>query len=104
LQEVLFLIRKRGKTTIKMRPHGFIFLEIDGDDFVAQSYAFLLAGFETSATTMAFALYELSLQPAIQQRLRAEVVTVLQKHDQQLTYEAVQEMSYLEKVIFGEYR
>lgn len=86
-----------------MRAHGFIFLEIDGDDFVAQSYAFFLAGFETSATTMSFALYELSLQPAIQQKLRTEITTVLGKHDQQLTYVAMQEMSYLEKVIFGEY-
>jgi cytochrome P450 family 6 len=85
-----------------MGAHCFIFLEIDGDDFVAQSYAFLLAGFETSATTMAFVLYEMALQPAIQQRLRTEIVTALQKHNQQVTYETIQEMPYLEKVIFGE--
>jgi cytochrome P450 family 6 len=80
----------------------FIFLEIDGDDLVAQSYAFLLAGFETSATTMAFALYELALHTAIQQRLRTEITAVLEEHNQQVTYEAIQEMPYLEKVIFGE--
>jgi cytochrome P450 family 6 len=85
-----------------MRPNDFIFLEIEGDDFVAQSYAFLLAGFETSATTMSFALYELSLQPDMQQKLRTEITTVLEKYDQQVTYEALQEMPYLEKVIFGE--
>lgn len=89
-------LRRKGRDS----KDGDAVLKIDGDDFVAQSYAFLLAGFETSATTMAFALYELSLQPAIQQRLRTEISTVLGKHDQELTYETVQEMSYLEKVIF----
>jgi hypothetical protein len=101
-QELHFLTRKKCKTVNKIRAHDFIFLEIDGDDFVAQSYAFLLAGFETSATTMAFTLYEMALQPAIQQRLRTEIVTVLEKHNQQVTYEAIQEMPYLEKVILGE--
>ncbi|KDQ71467.1 hypothetical protein L798_00001, partial [Zootermopsis nevadensis] len=64
-------------------------LEFDGDDFVAQCYAFLLAGFETSATTLAFALYELSLQPDIQHTLREEITQTLKEHDQQVTYEGI---------------
>lgn len=75
---------------------------MDGDDFVAQCYAFLLAGFETSASTMAFALYELSLQPDIQQRLRAEITHVMKKHNKEITYDTLHEMPYLEMVISGE--
>jgi cytochrome P450 family 6 len=80
----------------------FPFLETDGDDFVAQCYAFLLAGFETTSTTMTFALYELSLQPDVQHKLRAEINEVLAKHNQQMTYDGIQEMRYPDMVISGE--
>jgi cytochrome P450 family 6 len=75
---------------------------MDGDDLVAQSYAFLLAGFETSSSTMTFALYELSLQPAIQDRLRTEIKQVTEKYNQEITYEALLDMQYLDMVVSGE--
>jgi cytochrome P450 family 6 len=50
---------------------------------------------------MTFCLYELSVNPDIQERLRTEIDTVLEKHDGKLTYEAVQEMTYLDKVVSG---
>ncbi|XP_023709398.1 probable cytochrome P450 6a14 isoform X4 [Cryptotermes secundus] len=65
----------------------------------AQAFAFFLAGFETSSTTMTFCLYELSVNPDIQERLRTEIDTVLEKHDGKISYEAVQEMSFLDKVV-----
>ena len=68
---------------------------------MAQAFAFLAAGFETSATTLSFALYELALQPNIQERLRAEMTQVLSKHQGELTYDGMNEMSYLDMVISG---
>jgi cytochrome P450 len=62
---------------------------------------FFAAGFETSSTTMTFCLYELALNPDIQQRLRAEIDTVLHKYGGNITYESVLEMKYLEKVVDG---
>lgn len=97
------LTQKPGKIAIKTWIKVlFICLAIDGDDFVAQSYAFLLAGFETTSSTMTFALYELALHPAIQDRLRTEIVQVMEKYNQVLTYEAMQDMPYLDMVISGE--
>jgi cytochrome P450 family 6 len=75
---------------------------IDGDLFVAQAFTFLLAGYDTSATDLSFALYELALHPEIQQSLRAEILQVLSEHDGQLTYEGIQDMSYLDRVVSGE--
>jgi cytochrome P450 family 6 len=80
----------------------FCVSELDGDDFVAQAFVFLAAGFETSGTTMSFALYELAIHPDIQHRLRAEVSRVMAKHQGELTYEGIQEMSYLDMVVSGE--
>ncbi|XP_069690203.1 cytochrome P450 6j1-like [Periplaneta americana] len=73
--------------------------QIDGDDFVAQCFIFMAAGFETTSSTMSFLLYELALQPELQHRLRAEMRTVLAKHRGEITYDAIQEMTYLDMVL-----
>lgn len=51
---------------------------------------------------MTFALYELALNPEVQEKLRNEIKTVLSKHDDELTYEAMLDMKYLQMVIDGE--
>jgi len=58
---------------------------LDDDDFVGQALTFLVAGFETSGSTLSYALYEFALHPEIQNRLRAEIMLVLNKHNGQLT-------------------
>jgi cytochrome P450 family 6 len=82
----------------------FCFSEIDGDLFVAQALSFLIGSFETSGSTLSFSLYELALHPDIQQILRAEILQVLSRHDGKLTYDGIQEMSYLDRVVSGEER
>ena len=51
---------------------------------------------------MTFALYELALNPDIQEKMRVEIREILAKHDNKLTYEAMLEMKYLQMVIDGE--
>ena len=71
------------------------------DEMAAQVFVFFIGGFETSSTTMSFCLYELALNQDVQQRLRIEIDDVLNKHDDQITYEAIQEMQYLDNVVSG---
>jgi cytochrome P450 family 6 len=60
---------------------------------VAQALTFLLGSYETSGTTLSFDLYELASHSEIQQSLRSEIMQVLSKHDDKLTYEGIQDMS-----------
>ena len=50
---------------------------------------------------MTFCLYELAINPDIQEVLRSEIDTVLEKHDGNISYEAIHEMTYLDKVVAG---
>lgn len=72
----------------------------DGKRMTAQSLTVYSAGTETTSSTIAFALYELSRNPDIQNRLREEILEVIAKHHD-FTYESLQEMKYLGMVVSG---
>ncbi|XP_049964315.1 cytochrome P450 6k1-like [Schistocerca serialis cubense] len=82
---------------IQLKNKGKITLSID--DVAAQAFVFFAAGFETSSTTMSFALHELAHHPGIQTRLQEEIDTVLKQNNGQITYDAVNSMQYLDKVV-----
>jgi cytochrome P450 family 6 len=69
------------------------------DEIAAQCFVFFIAGFETSSTTMTFAMYELSKHQELQDKVRDEVNAVLAKHGGKITYEAIQDMKYMDQVI-----
>ncbi|KAJ8913637.1 hypothetical protein NQ315_007354 [Exocentrus adspersus] len=69
------------------------------NEIMAQSYVFFIAGFETSSTTMTFALFELAIHPQIQDKLREEISTVLKKHQDQITYDSLNDLKYMSQVI-----
>lgn len=74
-------------------------ISITVEELAAQAYVFLIAGFETSSTTLSFALYELAQHEDIQERARREVSKVLECHDGEFTYECMSEMVYLNQII-----
>lgn len=71
------------------------------NEIVAQSYSFFVAGFETSANTLNYSFYNLAIHPELQERAREECLEVLARHDDKLTYDSVQEMTIIDKVVLG---
>lgn len=69
------------------------------EQMVAQALVFFLAGFDTSSTTMSFCLYELALNPDIQHKLRVEIQSSLSQNNEELSYECLQKMTYLNQVV-----
>lgn len=92
-----------------IRRNDFLQLLIDMDkeeslsllEMAAQCFLFFVAGFETSSTTMTFALYELSLNPDLQQKVRDEINETLGNDESKLTYEVAHSMKYLGQVLNG---
>nr|UUB32635.1 cytochrome P450 CYP6BX1 [Dendroctonus rhizophagus] len=69
------------------------------EEMVGQCLLFFMAGFETSSTTLSFVFLELSRNQSIQEKLRKEIHTVLEKYNGILSYDSLQEMTYCECVI-----
>lgn len=73
------------------------------DDVAAQVYIFFVAGFESSAGTTSFTLYEMAKNPEIAKNILKEVDQVMQTFNGQISYEAIMSMPYLDKAISGEF-
>lgn len=73
--------------------------EITGEHMVANCFLFLAAGFETTATTVSFVLYELARHPEEQDRVFEEVASVLAENSGKLDYDDVQKLRRLDMVI-----
>lgn len=73
--------------------------EFDGDNLVAQAAVFFTGGFETSSTTLSFALYELALAPDVQTKLREEINDAISSNGGEITYDMVMTLPYLDMVI-----
>lgn len=83
---------------IEMKNNGLINM----NELKAQSLIFLLAGFETSSTTIGFLLYELARNQDIQEKLRSEIHQTLSKYNEEkITYESIMDMKYLDMVLCG---
>ncbi|KAF5308485.1 hypothetical protein FQR65_LT06149 [Abscondita terminalis] len=72
---------------------------LDDEHLAGLAIQMLLAGHETSGTTAGFLLYELCYNVDVQSRLREEVKNVLKDNDNKISYETINQMTYLDMVV-----
>nr|CAI5868967.1 unnamed protein product [Callosobruchus analis] len=92
--QLLIELRKNGQLEEQT-----IGTKLTMEEAAAQAFIFFLAGFETTSTTISFALFEMAQNQSIQQRAREEVKSVFDKYEG-LTYETVMDMGYIDTVLF----
>lgn len=111
----LLMDAKKGKLTYKTEEKevdGFATVEEsdlgkskidrvwDEDDLSAQAFIFFFAGFETVSATMSFIAYELGVNPDIQQKLINEIDETFDSlNGQDITYDRIQKMKYMDQVV-----
>lgn len=61
---------------------------------------FFAAGFQAAASTLAFMFYEMAMNPDKQEKLRQEIVSILNKTES-LTEDKLNNMKYLTMCIMG---
>lgn len=70
------------------------------DEIVSQCFSFFGAGFETVATFLIFAAYEIAANPDVQQKLYEEIAdTNEQLVGKSITYDTLQKMRYLDQFV-----
>ncbi|KAI8046321.1 hypothetical protein M5D96_002523 [Drosophila gunungcola] len=71
-------------------------------DLVAgQLLLFYAAGFETTASTTSFTLYELTQNPEVMAKAKEDVRSAIEKNGGTLNYDAISDMKYLEACVLG---
>lgn len=105
--QLLMELRKTGKVKgddetemteqSKDDPMEFMTME----QCAAQVALFYLAGFDTTASAVAYTLFELSRNPELMQRLHEEVDEVLERYNNVISYESINEMTFMENCVLG---
>ena len=68
------------------------------DEILGQAWVFLIAGYETTATTLGFMSHNLAVNPDCQERLYDELITALGP-DGEIGYDELQQLPYLDACI-----
>ncbi|RZC39558.1 p450 domain containing protein, partial [Asbolus verrucosus] len=68
-------------------------------DITAQALVFFFGSFDSVSALMCFMLYELGINPDVQEKLKQEVDETAEKCNGKLTYEALTRMKYMDMVV-----
>ncbi|XP_065339677.1 cytochrome P450 9e2-like [Cloeon dipterum] len=74
-------------------------IEFNETVLTAQAVGFFIDGFETSSLALAFALHELAMNPAVQEKLREELKKSFEATDGKIDYDNIRSCTYLDNVL-----
>lgn len=75
--------------------------QLTNDDITSQALIFFLAGFDTISTGLSFGLYEIAVNPDVQNRLRKEIQEAHKANNGKLSYDSLLKLKYLDNVFSG---
>uniref|UniRef100_A0A1B6MFF0 Cytochrome P450 n=1 Tax=Graphocephala atropunctata TaxID=36148 RepID=A0A1B6MFF0_9HEMI len=90
-QDIMQLLMQLLKQEGKNADEG---MSITIEELAAQTFVFILAGYETTSTSMSFFLYEMAMNPEVQARVHAEVDSV-----EEISYDTLAGMEYLDMAL-----
>lgn len=70
-------------------------------EIASHMWLFFVGGFETTAIGISFCLFEMAKNQRIQKKVQEEIDEVYARYNNQITYESLSEMRYLEACIDG---
>lgn len=88
---------------IKNDPRESKNFELTLDRIVGEVFLFFTAGYNTTSSALCEALYEMAKNPEIQDKARSQVMDILDRHNNNITLEAVKEMRYIKQIIMGKF-
>ncbi|CAG2062040.1 unnamed protein product, partial [Timema podura] len=94
--ELLIQLKEKHEEQNKLENNRW-FEKFTEEDIAAQALTFFTDGFETSSNALTMTLYEVAMNPGVQQRIRREVKEMLDRHGGGFTYEGLLELNYLDK-------
>lgn len=93
----------REKNEIERNDFVSLLLKMKGTytptELAAEAFIMYSGGFETSSTLISYVLYELSIHPDIQEKLRAEILNGIKENGGKLTHDLLFGFKYLDMVI-----
>lgn len=98
--DMMLALRHEGEIAASKRNADgkSVSLEITDHVMAGQVFIIFVAGFGNNALTLSYTLFYLAKHPEVQEKLIKEIRDVLAKHNEQLTYDSVKEMTYLDYV------
>lgn len=66
------------------------------EQIASQVFIFYIAGMESSSSTVAYTLYELTQNEEMLKRAQKDITETLEKHKLELTYESIMDMSFID--------
>lgn len=72
------------------------------DEIIGHSLTLLVEGFESCSNLIITALYEIIRHPKCHAKLLEEIHTILARHQHKMTFDALNEMKYLDAVLNGD--
>ncbi|KAL4711846.1 hypothetical protein ACJJTC_006015 [Scirpophaga incertulas] len=84
---------------IKTKDEKKCHLPVTDNFMIAQCVVFFAAGFETSATTLSYTLFEIAKNREVQKKAQKEVDEFVAKHQNKLSYDCVTDLPFTESCI-----